>query len=159
MGLKADPEAAAKAAEAAKAAPVTKAAVEEKAVAALPAAALKEIEEAPKAHAHVETNDDKLFAKAAASGDFSYMEEKWEAFAEKSMSPGEDDEEEGECFFGSALLCIFVPHLCKSYCIIRRGGGGGGGRRRRGGGGRRRVKIQQPMQGGLSCIDNLWQMD
>jgi hypothetical protein len=96
MGLKADPEAAAKAAEAAKAAPVTKAEVEVKAVVALPAAALKEIEEAPKAHAHVETSDDKLFVKAASSGDFSYLEEKWEAFAEKSSNPGEEDDEEEE---------------------------------------------------------------
>jgi hypothetical protein len=96
IGIKADPEAAAKAAEAAKAPPVTKAAAEEKAVAALPASALKEIEEAPKAHAHVETDDDKLFVKAAASGDFTYLEEKWEAFAEKSSRPGEDDDEEDE---------------------------------------------------------------
>lgn len=88
VGIKADPEAAAKAAEAAKEAPVTKVAVEEKAVAALPAAALQEIEEAPKAHAHVaETNEDKLFVKAASSGDFTYLEEKWEEFAVRSWLP------------------------------------------------------------------------
>lgn len=111
IGIKADPEAAVKAAEAAKEAPVTKAAVEEKAVASLPASALKEIEEAPKAHAHVETDEDKLFVKAASSGDFTYLEEKWEAFAEKSSRPGEDDDEEDEdgesMLFSSCLLRSF----------------------------------------------------
>ena len=96
IGLKADPEAAAKAAEAVRSAQPSKAAVEEKAMATLPAAALKEIEDAPKAHAHVETDEDKLFAKAAASGDFTYLEEKWETFAEKSSRPGEEDDEEEE---------------------------------------------------------------
>ena len=105
VGIKADPEAAAKAAEAAKEAPVTKVAVEEKAVAALPAAALQEIEEAPKAHAHVaETNEDKLFVKAASSGDFTYLEEKWEEFADKSTRPGEDDDDEDEEDDGESLI-------------------------------------------------------
>lgn len=109
MGLKADPEAAAKAAEAAKAPPApTKAAVEEKAVAALPSAALKEIEDAPKAHAHVETDEDKLLVKASSSGDFTYLEEKWEEFAEKSSRPGEDDDEEDEDDDGEFTSCGFA---------------------------------------------------
>ena len=80
-------------------------AVEEKAVAALPAAALQEIEEAPKAHAHVaETNEDKLFVKAASSGDFTYLEEKWEEFADKSTRPGEDDDDEDDEDDGESLI-------------------------------------------------------
>eukprot|EP00956_Cyclotella_meneghiniana_P025086 scaffold51539_cov69-Cyclotella_meneghiniana.AAC.3 len=109
VGIKADPEAAAKAAEAAKEAPVTKAAVEEKAVAALPAAALQEIEEAPKAHAHVETDQDKLFVKAASTGDFTYLEEKWEEFADKSTRPGEDDDEDEEDDDGESFRVLTSP--------------------------------------------------
>jgi hypothetical protein len=87
MGIKADPEAAA-AAAAAKAAAAAPKKVE------LSAAAAAKVEEAYKAHEYVETEDDKLLAKAASSGDYSELEAKWEAFAEKATRPGEDDDEE-----------------------------------------------------------------
>ena len=89
MGLKADPEAAAKAAEAAK-----EAAKEKKVE--LPPEAVAKVEDAYKAHEYVETDDDKLLAKAASSGDYGALEEKWDAFAEKSSRPGEDDDDEDE---------------------------------------------------------------
>jgi hypothetical protein len=94
VGIKADPEAAKAAATAA--AP-SKASEEQSALAKLPSSAMKQIEDAPKAHAgHGETDEDKLLAKAAKTGDFTYLEEKWEEFAEKASRPGEDDEEEEE---------------------------------------------------------------
>jgi len=37
-----------------------------------------------------------LFVKAASTGDFTYLEEKWEEFADKSTRPGEDDDEDEE---------------------------------------------------------------
>eukprot|EP00584_Thalassiosira_punctigera_P004093 CAMPEP_0172527058 /NCGR_PEP_ID=MMETSP1067-20121228/1840_1 /TAXON_ID=265564 ORGANISM="Thalassiosira punctigera, Strain Tpunct2005C2" /NCGR_SAMPLE_ID=MMETSP1067 /ASSEMBLY_ACC=CAM_ASM_000444 /LENGTH=144 /DNA_ID=CAMNT_0013310721 /DNA_START=225 /DNA_END=659 /DNA_ORIENTATION=+ len=86
MGLKADPEAAAKAAEEAAAAAPKKVELSPEAVA--------KVEGAYKAHEHVETDDDKLLSKAASTGDFTFLEEKWEAFAEKSTRPGEDDDED-----------------------------------------------------------------
>lgn len=106
MGLKADPEAAKKAAaEAAASKPApTPVQAQVAAVAALPLAAQKEIEEAPKAYSHVETEDDKTFAKAAQSGDFSYLETKWEEFNEKAIKPGEDDDEED----GELFDCLFI---------------------------------------------------
>ncbi|KAL7472499.1 hypothetical protein ACHAXS_012846 [Conticribra weissflogii] len=90
MGIKADPAAAAKAAaaaeeEAKKSAPVQ-----------LSADATKKVETAYKAHVVEETEDDKLLAEAAKKGDFSFLEEKWEAFNEKAIKPGEDDDEEEE---------------------------------------------------------------
>jgi hypothetical protein len=88
MGLKADPEAAAKAAAA------TKEAAAASAKRVLSPAALAKVEGAYKGHAHVETEDDKLLAKAASSGDYGELEAKWEAFLEKSSNPGEDDDEE-----------------------------------------------------------------
>ena len=84
MGIKADPEAAAAAAAA------TPKKVE------LSAAATAKVENAYKAHEHVETEDDKLLVKAASSGDYSELEVKWEAFAEKATRPGEDDDEDEE---------------------------------------------------------------
>ena len=87
MGIKADPEAAVAAAKAAAEAPKK---VE------LSAAATAKVEEAYKAHAYVETEDDKLLAKAASSGDYSELEAKWEAFAEKATRPGEDDDDDEE---------------------------------------------------------------
>ncbi|KAL7435675.1 hypothetical protein ACHAXH_007568 [Discostella pseudostelligera] len=88
MGIKADPEAAAAAAASAAAAAPKK--VE------LSAAATAKVENAYKAHEHEETEDDKLLAKAASSGDYSELEAKWEAFAEKATRPGEDDDEDEE---------------------------------------------------------------
>lgn len=89
MGIKADPAAAA-------AAP-SQASDEQSALAKLPSLAIKKIEDAPKAHAgHGETDEDKLLAKAARTGDFTYLEEKWEEFAEKASRPGEEDDEEEE---------------------------------------------------------------
>jgi len=90
MGIKADPEAAAKAAaaaeeEAKKSAPVQ-----------LSAEATKKVETAYKAHVVEETDDDKLLAEAAKKGDFSFLEDKWEAFNEKAIKPGEDDDDEEE---------------------------------------------------------------
>ena len=93
MGIKADPEAAAKAAEAAAAEAKAKAAP---VVAELPPEAAAKVEDAYKAQEYVETEDDKMLAKAAATGDYSALEEKWEAFAEKSSRPGEDDDDEDE---------------------------------------------------------------
>ena len=89
MGLKADPEAASKAAAAANAAAAASAKT-------LSPAALAKVEGAYKGHAHAETEDDKLLAKAASSGDYSQLEARWEAFLEKAISPGEDDEDEEE---------------------------------------------------------------
>merc|ERR1719253_1921747 len=88
----ADPEAAAKAAEEAAAAAKEKAAP----VGELPPEAAAKVEDAYKAHEYVETEDDKLLAKAAATGDYSALEEKWEAFAEKAVRPGEDDDDDDE---------------------------------------------------------------
>jgi hypothetical protein len=90
MGLRADPEAAAKAAAAARAAAAAASAK------TLSPAALAKVEGAYKGHAHVVTEDDKLLAKAASSGDYTQLEAKWEAFLEKAVSPGEDDDDEEE---------------------------------------------------------------
>mmetsp|Transcript_39823 Transcript_39823/g.83720 ORF Transcript_39823/g.83720 Transcript_39823/m.83720 type:complete len:167 (-) Transcript_39823:297-797(-) len=87
MGLKADPEAAKKAADAAPADAPKK--VE------LSVEALAKVEDAYKAE-EVNTEDDEPLAKAVATGDFSYFEEKWEAFSEKSGRPGEDDDDDDE---------------------------------------------------------------
>ena len=87
MGLKADPEAAKKAAE------ELAAAAKEKTV-ELSEEAEAKVEGAYKAAEYVETDDDKLLAKAVASGDYSALEEKWDVFAEKSSRPGEDDDED-----------------------------------------------------------------
>lgn len=92
MGFQSDPEAALKAATEAKAAEVAK-----KSVPVLPAEVMEKVEGAYKAHGEVEvTEEDVLLAKAAGSGDFTYLEEKWEAFNEKAIRPGEDDDEEDE---------------------------------------------------------------
>lgn len=94
MGLMADPEAAMKAAEAAKEDAPKK--VE------LSPEAEKKIEEAYKASddGYVETDEDKvanaMFAKAAETGDYTYLEEKWEVFVEKATRPGEDDDDDDE---------------------------------------------------------------
>ena len=84
MGLKADPEAAAKKASAA--APKVE----------LSAEAAAKVEGAYKEEAHVQTEDDKMLTKASATGDFSYFEEKWEAFNEKAIKPGEDDDDDDD---------------------------------------------------------------
>ena len=89
MGFKSDPEAALKAAEASKAKEVAKSAPVE-----LPSAVMEKVEGAYKAHEAVETEDDKLLAKAVGTGDFSYLESKWEEFNEKAIRPGEDDDED-----------------------------------------------------------------
>ena len=89
MGFKSDPEAALKAAEATKAKEEAKSAPVE-----LPTEAMEKVEGAYKAHGAVETEDDKLLAKAAGTGDFSYLESKWEEFNEKAIRPGEDDDED-----------------------------------------------------------------
>jgi len=88
MGLKADPEAAKKAAEEAAAAAPKK--VE------LSADAVAKVEDAYKSEEHVETEDDKMLAKASATGDYTHFEEKWEAFTEKAIRPGEDDDEDDD---------------------------------------------------------------
>ena len=90
MGLKADPEAAL--AAAAEKAAADKAASKNNELSKL--ASNPKVENAYKAHEHHETEDDIMLVKAANSGDFSYLEEKWEAFNEKAIKPGEDDEEE-----------------------------------------------------------------
>lgn len=62
----------------------------------------KKIEEAYKASddGYVETDEDKvanaMFAKAAETGDYTYLEEKWEVFVEKATRPGEDDDDDDE---------------------------------------------------------------
>ena len=88
MGLKADPEAAAKAAataaEAAKNAEPVKLSPE----------AVAKVEVAYKAHVVEETEDDKAFVKAAKSGDFTYLEETWEGHMNKAIKPGEDDDDD-----------------------------------------------------------------
>ncbi len=89
MGFQSDPEAALKAAEEAKAAEA-----EKKAVPKLSAEVMEKVEGAYKSHEVVETEDDVLLAKAAGSGDFTYLEEKWEAFNEKAIRPGEDDDDD-----------------------------------------------------------------
>mmetsp|Transcript_27163 Transcript_27163/g.49034 ORF Transcript_27163/g.49034 Transcript_27163/m.49034 type:complete len:172 (+) Transcript_27163:159-674(+) len=88
MGLKADPEAKTKAAEAAAAAVAPK--VE------LSAEAVAKVEGAYKSHEHVATDDEKMLMKANASGDYSYFEEKWEGFIAKAIKPGEDDDDEDD---------------------------------------------------------------
>mmetsp|Transcript_10860 Transcript_10860/g.23993 ORF Transcript_10860/g.23993 Transcript_10860/m.23993 type:complete len:173 (-) Transcript_10860:401-919(-) len=92
MGLKADPQAAAKAVEAA-------AAEAPKAVELSPEAVAK-VEDAYKAPEVVVTEEektaDKLMAKAADSGDYSELEGQWDAFLEKAIKPGEDDDEDEE---------------------------------------------------------------
>jgi len=92
MGFQSDPEAALKAAEEARAAEVAK-----KSVPVLPAEFMEKVEGAyNKAHnGGVEvTEEDVLLVKAAGTGDFTYLEEKWEAFNEKAIRPGEDDDED-----------------------------------------------------------------
>eukprot|EP01082_Thalassiosira_pseudonana_P008451 g7540.t1 g7540 contig24:850301-850971(-) len=91
IGLKSDPEAAAKAAAAAKEASASQKKVED-----LPPAVMAKVEAAHKEHAAVETEEDKALVKMARSGDFSALESQWEEFAEKSSRPGEDDDEEEE---------------------------------------------------------------
>ena len=91
MGFKSDPEAALKAAEASQAKEVAKSTPVE-----LPTEVMAKVEGAYKAHEAAETEDDKLLAKAAVSGDFTYLESKWEEFNEKAIRPGEDDDEEDE---------------------------------------------------------------
>ena len=110
MGLKADPEAAAKAAEAAKEA------AKEKKVELSPEAVAK-VEDAYKAHEH-ETDDDKLLAKAASSGDYGALEEKWDAFAEKSSRPGEDDDEDEDDDDDGEFLFIFRAWFCLLYIVV-----------------------------------------
>jgi hypothetical protein len=90
MGIKADPQAAAKAAEEAAAAAPT--------IVELSAEAEAKVEDAYKAHEHVETEteDDNYLAKAAVSGDYAELEEKWDAFVVKVTQPGEDDDDEDE---------------------------------------------------------------
>ena len=109
VGIKADPEAAK--AAAATTAP-SKAWQEQSALAKLPSSALKQIEDDPKADAgHVETDEDKLLAKAAKMGVFTFLEEKWEQSAEKASRPGGEDEEEGvsgEVLLLDLNVAIFV---------------------------------------------------
>ena len=54
------------------------------------------VENAYKAHEVETTEEDVLLAKAVGSGDFTYLEEKWEAFNEKAIRPGEDDDDDEE---------------------------------------------------------------
>jgi len=89
MGFKADPEAAAKAAAAAEEAAKAKK-VE------LPPEAVAKVEDAYKSEAHVETEDDKMLAKAASSGEYSELETKWDEFIVKSTIPGEDDDDDDD---------------------------------------------------------------
>ena len=89
MGFKADPEAAAKAAAAAEEAAKAKK-VE------LPPEAIAKVEDAYKSEAHVETEDDKMLAKAASSGEYSELETKWDEFIVKSTKPGEDDDDDDD---------------------------------------------------------------
>ena len=98
MGIKADPEAAKKAAaEAAAAAPAK---VE------LSSEAKAKIETAYVSAAAGDDEGDVLLKSAMASGDYSALEEKWESFSIKAVNPGEDDDDDedddGE-FFASAM--------------------------------------------------------
>ena len=89
MGFKSDPEAAAKAA-----AEKVEKAVAKSTPVELPEAVMAKVEVAYKAHETVVTEDDVALVKAAESGDFSYLEEKWEAFNDKAIRPGEDDDDD-----------------------------------------------------------------
>jgi len=89
MGLKADPAAAAKAAEEAAAAAAAK-------TVELPPDAAAKVEVAYKAHESVPTENDKMLMAAAASGDYTESQAKWEEFMVKSIRPGEDDDDDDE---------------------------------------------------------------
>eukprot|EP00984_Skeletonema_dohrnii_P017528 scaffold7995_cov91-Skeletonema_dohrnii-CCMP3373.AAC.4 len=91
MGLKADPEAAIKAAEEKEAKAAAKIAPVE-----LSSEAMEKVESAYKAGEVVESEADKLMAKGAATGDFTYLESQWEEFNEKAIRPGEDDDEDDD---------------------------------------------------------------
>jgi len=91
MGLKADPEAALKAVEEKEAKAAAKIAPVE-----LSSEAMEKVESAYKAGEVVESEADKLMAKGAATGDFTYLESQWEEFNEKAIRPGEDDDEDDD---------------------------------------------------------------
>ena len=91
MGFKSDPEAAAAAAAAAQ----DSAAKEKESKITLSEEAMTKVENAYKAHSeHTDTDDDKLLSVAVKTGDYTALEEKWEAFNEKAIRPGEDDDED-----------------------------------------------------------------
>jgi hypothetical protein len=90
MGFKSDPEAAAAAAAAQESA-----AKEKESKITLSEEAMTKVENAYKASSeHTDTDDDKLLSVAVQTGDYTALEEKWEAFNEKAIRPGEDDDEE-----------------------------------------------------------------
>ena len=91
MGFKSDPEAAAAAQENA---PAEKS--NESTKITLSEEAMTKVENAYKASEHTDTDDDKLLSVAVKTGDYTALEEKWEAFNEKAIRPGEDDDEEEE---------------------------------------------------------------
>ena len=94
MGFKSDPEAAAAAAAAA-AQDDAAASKEKESKITLSEEAMTKVENAYKAHSeHVDTDDDKLLSVAVKTGDYTALEEKWEAFNEKAIRPGEDDDED-----------------------------------------------------------------
>lgn len=88
MGLKADPEAAKKAAEEAAAAAPAK--VE------LSSEAMAKIESAYVPASAGDDEGDALLKSAMATGDYSKLEEKWEAFTIKAVKPGEDDDDDDD---------------------------------------------------------------
>jgi hypothetical protein len=88
MGFKSDPEAAAAAQDNAAASKESKITLSEE--------AMTKVENAYKASEHTDTDDDKLLSVAVKTGDYTALEEKWEAFNEKAIRPGEDDDEEEE---------------------------------------------------------------
>ncbi|KAL7457967.1 hypothetical protein ACHAWC_009978 [Mediolabrus comicus] len=90
MGFKSDPEAAAAAAAAAQ----DSASASKESKITLSEEAMTKVENAYKASEHTDTDDDKLLSVAVQTGDYTALEEKWEAFNEKAIRPGEDDDEE-----------------------------------------------------------------
>mmetsp|Transcript_30367 Transcript_30367/g.68034 ORF Transcript_30367/g.68034 Transcript_30367/m.68034 type:complete len:169 (-) Transcript_30367:77-583(-) len=88
MGFKADPEAAKKAAEEAAAAAPAK--VE------LSSEAMAKIESAYVPASAGDDEGDALLKSAMATGDYSKLEEKWEAFTIKAVKPGEDDDDDDD---------------------------------------------------------------
>ena len=97
MGIKADPEAAAKAAEEAAAAAPAKVELSKEAMA--------KVESAYVTASAGDDEGDKLLKASMATGDYSKLEEQWEAFSIKAARPGEDDDDDeddeddddGEC--------------------------------------------------------------
>mmetsp|Transcript_17214 Transcript_17214/g.26976 ORF Transcript_17214/g.26976 Transcript_17214/m.26976 type:complete len:169 (+) Transcript_17214:112-618(+) len=93
MGFKSDPEAALKAVEEAKAKELAK-----KTVVELPVEVMAKVEGAYKGEEvdEVTAEEDLMLVKAAGTGDFTYLEEQWEAFNDKAIRPGEDDDDDDD---------------------------------------------------------------